>query len=771
VYDAEFVVPDDAFSSVRCAVDTTQVADGEHTVTVRSGDDVLEVSANVDNTAPSVTTSIADGDELRGEVDLDADISDGDGQGVDGDSVTTSLDGETVQLPLQTSSTELAAGEYTLVVTAADLQGNVAEETVQFTVPEENPSAEVVSFPTCDANGSISVTDPIGDDLNVSVQRGETVPVADLEVTSGTVHDGAATDREGTAVTGDELAALAEADGEGVSATAVDALPYQQFTAAVPEGTGAGDEVRVQWQGEANPGTRVTLYALSNDGGWVELGHQILAEDSDGEVSFSETVDAGEFASAGEVQLLVQNGVGWAGEDRSDRDSAYVPVNEGDTPRSDYDATIAWETDTQYYNETEDYYKHQVSIHDYLLKQRDPMNIQYLSHTGDIVNVSSEAEQWERADEAYQRLDDVDFPYGVLAGNHDVGHKDDDYSHYNQWFGADRYKDSPWWGGDHEDNRGHYDLVTVAGVDFIYLYMGWGAGDEQIDWMNEVLAQYPERTAVINMHEFLTTTGGRGAIPERAYQEVIVPNENVAMVQSGHYHDAYVQQYPLDDDGDGVTDRTVAAVLFDYQALPEGGQGYLRLQHLDSTAGTITNRTYSYSLDDYDTDDPTIELEAQEFTLNYSDLGIVAHEKSLTTDRVQVDVLTDEVLAEAQAASGSEVAVAASELTDSWYLLVTDAYGGTYRSDVFDAAGDCATPAPTDSPAPTESDDAPATPAPTVTATPPASGGDTPSDGDADDSGEGLATTGADGMLALTALALTAIAAGALLLRRRGAQR
>lgn len=196
VYDAEFVVPEDAFSSVRCAVDTAGLADGEHAVAVRSGDDALEFTVNVDNTAPVITTSIADGDTLRGETVLDADIVDGEGQGVDSDSITTTLDGETVQLPLETSSTELAAGEHTLVVTAADLQGNLTEETVQFTVPVENLSAEVTSFPTCDADGHISVTDPSGDDLNVSVRRGETVPVTDLEVTSGTVHDGAATDRE-----------------------------------------------------------------------------------------------------------------------------------------------------------------------------------------------------------------------------------------------------------------------------------------------------------------------------------------------------------------------------------------------------------------------------------------------------------------------------------------------------------------------------------------------------------------------------------------------
>lgn len=780
-YDALFTIPDDAFTSVRCAWDTSRVADGAHQITVRSGDATSTFGVNVDNTAPVITPSLQDGGELRGAQELNAEITDGAGQGIDPASVTATLDGEKITLPHPVSSTGLSAGEHTFTVSASDLRGNATTSTVTFTVPVENPSAELVTAPTCSADGVISVTDPSGDTLDVAARTGHSVPVSEMKVVSGSVHDGRTTVRDGEAVQGDALNQLSATDGAGVTASAVDALPYQEFTAKVPAGTTAGDRVRVEWTGTANPGTRVTLFALDTSGKWVEVAKRILANDSDGAVSFSEIVDSTGLVHDGEIRLMVQNGVGWAGADQSSRTTPTTPVNAGDTPRSAYDATIAWETDTQYYNATAGYYKHQTAIHDYVLAQRAPMNIQYMSHTGDIVDNSAEEYQWKNADAEYQRLDDAAFPYGVLAGNHDVGHKDDDYSHYGQWFGADRYNASPWWGGDIENNRGHYDLVTVAGVDFIYLYMGWGAGDAQIDWMNEVLAQYPERTAVINMHEFLTTTGGRGAIPEQVYQRVIVPNKNVAMVQSGHYHDAYVQQYPLDDNGDGVTDRTVAAVLFDFQSLPEGGQGYLRLQHLDSVNGTITNRTYSPSLDDFDTDDPSIELSAQEFTLKYSDLGIVAHEKTLTTDRVKVDVLGDTVLAQGTAAAGSKVLVPASATANagSWYYEVTDAYGGRYVSEVFTAPSGCAVVDPTTPPATTaptgpgagggQGTDGPGTGGP-------GSGGSAEAGGDGStgtggSATGGLANTGAEGLLGTILLAAIALGAGALLLRRRTMRR
>src|SRR5690606_30418290 len=141
--------------------------------------------------------------------------------------------------------------------------------------------------------------------------------------------------------------------------------------------------------------------------------------------------------------------------------------------------------------------------------------------------------QWERANPAYELFDDAGLPYGVLAGNHDVSQATNDYTQYSQHFGEARFADNPWYGGSHLDNRGHYDLFSAGGIDFIHVFMGWGAGDEQIQWMNDVLAAYPERIAVVDLHEYMLTTGGLGALPQRILDEVVATNPNVRMVQSG----------------------------------------------------------------------------------------------------------------------------------------------------------------------------------------------------------------------------------------------
>ena len=125
------------------------------------------------------------------------------------------------------------------------------------------------------------------------------------------------------------------------------------------------------------------------------------------------------------------------------------------------------------------------------------MNIQYLFHTGDIIDDTELENQWVNADAAYKLLDKAGLPYGVLAGNHDVSHKEEDYTGYWKYFGEGRYNQNQWYGGSYEDNKGHYDLLSMDGIDYIMLYMGWGIHDDEIDWMNQVLAAYPERKAIL----------------------------------------------------------------------------------------------------------------------------------------------------------------------------------------------------------------------------------------------------------------------------------
>jgi len=686
--DAVFTLPDDAFRALAHTWDTTGAADGEHTVSATDGETTAQASVVVDNTAPVIAPSVTDGQEVRGEVALDADVTDA-GSGVE--SVSATLDGKAVELPHTVSSLDLPAGEHVLAIEATDKAGNTATEEVRFTTPVEQPSVDTLdsSVRGKKAQLSATVSDPSGDPLDVAFREGHRLTAgAGVEAYAGETRVAAATDREGKQLlTGADLGALAGTDGLEAVTTSDDAFPYQLFEVAVPEDAGDDARVRVAWDGSANPGAKVLLYVRSTaTGAWEEVDRHVTSAVGKENETFTleALVPAADHVQDGTLTVLVQHSEGFAGENLSTRESAVEPHHPEDTPRSEYDFTLGWMSDTQYYNES--FYDHQLAMNDYLLAERADLNLQYVIHTGDIVDDWDDMAQWDRADAAYRQFDEAGLPYGVLAGNHDVGSKLLDWSNYTRFFGAERYQGNPWHGETYADNRGHYDLVSAGGIDFLMLYMGWDPGADEIAWLNEVLAQYPERVAILNLHEYMLTTGGLGPIPQQIYDEVVATNPNVKMVFSGHYHDAYTRVDDFDDDGDGTPDRSVYQVLFDYQGLPEGGLGYLRLLHFDNAGEQIVARTYSPSLHDYDADDATLEPEHQDFTIPYAALAVVPREKVLATDSVVAEVLTTAELASFEdVASGGTVTAEWADVPageHGWYVVVTDPYGAEAVSAV-----------------------------------------------------------------------------------------
>ncbi|WP_304272172.1 metallophosphoesterase, partial [Pseudoglutamicibacter cumminsii] len=688
VLEALFTIPEDAYNAQAAQWDSTTVEDGEHTVcgTDANGERV-ERTVKVDNTAPAITTSVKDGEEKRGAFTIDFEATDA-GSGLD--SIEATLDGEKIETGTELSSVTMPAGTHTLEITAKDKIGNVSKRTLTFTTPVEQPNGAISNragavLSIC-TPGSLSarVSDPSGDPLTVSFREGHTVSLENetLTAVSGTVNNANQTEREG-----DTLKA-------GGTTTSDSELPYHAFTTDVPEGASDDSLVRVAWEGTTDPGARVRLLVWNTAANAYQEVDVALTDKETGEATLEAMVPLGEHAVDGEIRAVVQHSEGWAGPNLSGRDSAVEPYHPEDTPRDQYDFTFAWETDTQYYNES--FYDHQIAIHNYLLERREALNLQYLFHTGDIVDKAEQQFQWDNANKAYKMLDEAGLPYGVLAGNHDVGHMSNDFTEYSKNFGEDRYAHNPWYGGSYQNNRGHYDLITAGGHDFIMLYMGWAPGDAEIEWMNEVLEAYPERTAIINLHEYMLTTGGLGPIPQRIYDEVITPNANVRAVMSGHYHDAYTRVDRFDDDGDGNPERTVTQMLFDYQALPEGGQGFLRLMHFDNKGQHVKVRTFSPSLKQYNADDATLEPEHQEFTISYDALGLEQTTKSLTTAKARVDVLTAKELGSVEdVESGTEAKVSVENLAEgehTIYVLTTDPYGAKHYSAlqrVTIEGGDC----------------------------------------------------------------------------------
>lgn len=268
--------------------------------------------------------------------------------------------------------------------------------------------------------------------------------------------------------------------------------------------------------------------------------------------------------------------------------------------------TFVIESDTQYYNEDYDgnpdqkkdgNYEHQLNIHNWILKNRKALNIQYLFHNGDIIDDMKNKKEWEQADSAYKLLDEASLPYGVLAGNHDVGHEKKNYTNFGRYFGEERFSENPWYGESYKNNRCHYDLIDAGGIEFIMIYAGWGITDDDISWMKQILETYPERRAILNFHEYLKPDGTIDEEGLSAYEQVVSQYDNVCMVLSGHFPGACTRADKfINADG---SERTVYSLLFDGQSLAEGGMGYIRLLEFDLNAEKVTVRSYSPSLDDW----------------------------------------------------------------------------------------------------------------------------------------------------------------------------
>ena len=143
-----------------------------------------------------------------------------------------------------------------------------------------------------------------------------------------------------------------------------------------------------------------------------------------------------------------------------------------------------------------------------------------------------------------------------------------------------------------------------------------------LDWANEIARQYASTPAMLVTHAYLYDDDTRydhtkgsdqywnphsypidkapGGVNdgEEIWQKLVLGNSNIRFVFCGHVVDRGVGRLTsVRPDG-----TTVHQVLANYQMLPLGGEGYLRVMQFFPTLGTVHVQTYSPSRDTLKTD-------------------------------------------------------------------------------------------------------------------------------------------------------------------------
>ena len=459
--------------------------------------------------------------------------------------------------------------------------------------------------------------------------------------------------------TGDSTASAVRKRNNNASTSVSGAFPYQiyELTADVAE----TDSIRFEVTAISDYGRDIQIYVLNiHDNTWewiktTKLGDDIIAIFP----LMNRFVEkkAKVLIQARGTECMPNTKEQTSGTEKNNYPEQWTGRGKHAVPKQ-FDFSMVWMTDTQEYSGR--YTWHFENIVNWIAKKQDALRIKYVMHTGDLVSGWDEEDEFMNASKYLNVLGKAGIPYGLLAGNHDVANGAEKYEYYWKYFGEDRFKHQSHYGGSYKNNLGHYDLITVNGLEMIIVYMSWDIYYPETEWMNAVLQEYADRKAIIAVH------GGIDANAEQSYQstlllkEVAAKNKNLIAMINGHYHSAALNVAGFDDDGDGEYDRALYQILTDYQSAVEGGDGYIKMLYFDLANGKIYINSYSPSLNDYNfyhkpkLAEYPIGLSVKKTDIIELDVDFARSAlKTLSVNNVKAMVLTDTLLGSAAASKNS----------------------------------------------------------------------------------------------------------------------
>ncbi|MDY6990237.1 MAG: DNRLRE domain-containing protein, partial [Thermodesulfobacteriota bacterium] len=282
--------------------------------------------------------------------------------------------------------------------------------------------------------------------------------------------------------------------------------------------------------------------------------------------------------------------------------------------------TIIVLPDTQYYSQS--FPETFVDQTDWIVDNREALNIVQVIHVGDVVQNAGVVAEWENADDAMSLLENpattflVDgIPYGISPGNHDQN-----MTNFNNYFGETRFTGRGYYGGHYSGsgNENSFSLFSGGGMDFIVIYLNWESSSNAdiLNWADGLLTSYSDRRAIVASH-YLMGVGDPGAFSSQgqAIYNALKDHPNLFLMVSGHIHGEGIR---VDDIDPPDPDHKIHTILADYQDLDNGGNGWLRIMGFSPEVDEITVTTYSPTLGEYGTgtsmgDDTT----SAQFALDY----------------------------------------------------------------------------------------------------------------------------------------------------------
>ena len=226
------------------------------------------------------------------------------------------------------------------------------------------------------------------------------------------------------------------------------------------------------------------------------------------------------------------------------------------------DYTIAHFADTQSYMFKEDGAELLSKMYASLKDKKEEYNIVFAEHLGDACQDATNL-QWEIISDSHLNIEGL-IPYVIALGNHDyaspytgIGATFRDVTLFDEQFTLERMT-AQFDTIDHARFGGTYDGKSVenmymffdAGeptVNYISFTLEYGPRDSVLQWVEDVLKQYPNHKAIVSTHCYYNMNGDKSTYNStkddafrdgnegvEIWDKLVSKNDNIVMVMCGH---------------------------------------------------------------------------------------------------------------------------------------------------------------------------------------------------------------------------------------------
>lgn len=513
-----------------------------------------------------------------------------------------------------------------------------------------------------------------------------------LDASNTTVRSGSTTDRTPVALTPESGTVTGELLPTTVGR---DANPFQIYEVQLTEEQAAQSAFHLVWNGTADD-RRVSAWVYDHAGaGWLLKDSVASAEGGSVALDIETRSDEGAVSSERMLHLLVWRGLV---TEPFGADHEY----EAEPDAADFDWSFDHVPDTQLYTQATP--QHFVDQLAYVADRAGERKTKMVIHAGDVVNRKylSQEYQWLNAEKAMSQLDDAGIPYLVSWGNHDYENDRNNRVMLPKYYPMDRFagslEGSEWAFGGSQNIDNYYYTAEIDGAKLMLLTVGYfsadEAGDAGLAWAREVIAQHPDHSVILAIHQSVDHGQNRWA-NGNVTSQLVDPFTNVKLVLGGHIA------------GTGVATRTTAGgaqvygILTDYQSRVYGGQQYLKSLSVDAENGLLYVNTYSPYLDSRTSDGVWRQSvseaavpgfhgsDTENFVLELDFGGQT--ERTLATQSLTLAVGAPAQIGPAQTVVGAETAAVVLEGAQpgtpyEWYAELRDGAGHVTRSAVSEFA-------------------------------------------------------------------------------------